>query len=262
MTKLRVSGFLSHMANELCNRHNLNAEEKLSQIVLTLNPKHFSAYATLALICRDSGRLPEARIYAKRAIDGMDIFDEEYNDIPVPEHISNPKHINDVRNELQSILALTPDEKELVKEWTPTKEQEEAVEGLDEILKCLGEILCIRYRTMFPADPAHTIVLRASTVLNELVVENLRGEQVGFYHHNSEFVDREKREVMILEEVRKGVLDFLVAKGGYYQSLGIPLAELWINEAKKIDTNIHIPKTLEEVRKTIESCLTWYQEHG
>ena len=91
MTKLLVSGFLSQMANELCNRHVLDAGEKLSQIVLTLNPKHFSAYATLALICRDSGRLPEARVYARRAITGMDSFDEGYKDIPVPEHIANPE---------------------------------------------------------------------------------------------------------------------------------------------------------------------------
>ena len=114
---------------------------------------------------------------------------------------------------------------------------------------------------MFPADTAHTIVLRASTVLNELVVEDLRGEQVRFCRDNSEFVEREKREVMMLEEVRKGVLDFLVAKGGYYLSSGIPFAEPWINEAKKVDTNIDIPKTLEDVRETIESCLTWYQQY-
>jgi len=261
MTKLRVSGFLSHMANELCNRHILDAGEKLSQIVLTLDPKHFSAYATLALICRDSGRLGEARVYAQRAITGMDSFDEGYKDIPVPEYIANPEHITDTRNELHSILALTPDEKEIVKEWTPTREQEEAIDGLDEILKCIGKILCIRYRTMFPADPAHTIVLRAFTVLNELVVKDLRGELVRFYRDNSEFVEREKKEVMMLEEVKKGVLNFLVAKGGYYLSSGIPFAEPWINEAKKVDTNIDIPKTLEDVRETIESCLTWYQQY-
>ena len=262
MTKLRVSGFLSHMANELCRRHNLDAGEKLSKIVLTLDPKHFAAYATLALICRDSGRLGEARVYAKRAITGMDSFDEGYRNIPVPEYIANPKHLTAFCDELHSILALTPDEKEIVKEWTPTKEQEKVIEGLDEILKCIGEILCIRYRTMFPADTAHTIVLRASTLLNELVVENLRGEQVRFYRDNSEFVEREKIEVMMLKEVKKGVLDFLVAKGGYYLSSGIPFAELWINKAKKIDTNIDIPKTLKDVQEAIESCLTWYQEHG
>jgi len=65
----------------------------------------------------------------------------------------------------------------------------------------------------------------------------------------------------MLEEVRKGVLDFLVAKGGLYQSWGHPDADTWISEAKKIDPEIAIPTSLEEVQKIIDRYLIWYQQH-
>lgn len=262
MINLRVAAFLSNVANDLCKRHILDAGEKLSQIVLTLRPKYFPARMTLALICCESGRFSEAREYAQRAIIDMDSFDEEYKDIPIPEYIANPKHLADLRAMLHSI----PDKIELFKKYMEgqavPKEQKEAIDGLDEILKHLFAILLVRYRTIFPADPAHTIALRAGVVLNELVVENLRGDQVEFRRANTEFADREKREVMMLEEVRKGVLDFLAAKGGLYLSWGHQDADTWISEAKKIDTDIDIPNTLEEVRETIKSCLTWYQQHS
>jgi len=136
-----------------------------------------------------------------------------------------------------------------------------AIKGLDEVLKCLFTTLLGRYYTMFPRDPKEINRHKAGVVLNELVVEDLRGDQVGFRRVNAEFVDHEKREVMMLEEVRKGVLDFLVAKGGLYQSWGHPDADTWISEAKKIDPEIAIPTSLEEVQKIIDRYLIWYQQH-
>lgn len=143
---------------------------------------------------------------------------------------------------------------------TIPKEQENAMEGLNEILKCLFATLLDRYYTTFPTDSKDTNRHRAGVVLNELVVENLRGDQVEFRRANAEFVDREKSEVMMLEEVRKGVLGFLSAKGGLYLSWGHPYADMWISEAKKIDPDIDIPNTLEEVQETIDHCFAWYQQ--
>ena len=142
------------------------------------------------------------------------------------------------------------------------KKQQKAIEGLDEILKCLFATLLDRYYAAFARDPKETNLHRACVVLNELVVENLRGDQVEFRRANAEFVEREKREVMMLEEVRKGVLGFLAAKGGLYLSWGHPDADTWISEAKKIDPQIHIPNTLEEVQETIHRCLAWYQQRA
>jgi len=140
--------------------------------------------------------------------------------------------------------------------------QEEAIEGLNEILKCLFATLLDRYYNTFPTDPKDINRHRAGVVLNELVVEDLRGEQVEFRRANAEFGDREKSDVMMLEEVRKGVLGFLAAKGGLYLSWGHPDADTWISEAKKIDPDIDIPNTLEEVQETIERCLACYQQRA
>jgi len=136
-----------------------------------------------------------------------------------------------------------------------------AIKGLDEVLKCLFATLLGRYYTMFPKDPEESNLHRAGVVLNELVVEDLRGDQVEFRQANAELVDREKREVMMLEEVRKGVLSFLAAKGGLYRSWGHPDADIWVSEAKKIDPEIAIPAFLEEVQGIIVRYLVWYQQH-
>ncbi len=140
------------------------------------------------------------------------------------------------------------------------KEQEDAIEDLDKILKCLFGTLLDRYYTTFTTDSKETNRHRAGVVLNELVVKNLRGDQVEFRHSNAEFIDREKTEVMMLEDVRKGVLCFLAAKGGLYQSWGHPEANMWISQARKIDPDVAIPTSLEEVKEAIDRYLVWYQQ--
>jgi hypothetical protein len=251
MTNLHVATFLTSVANDLCKRHILDDGEKLSQIVLTIRPKHLGAHATLALIYFETGRLSLAREHARKALSGMDSLVKEFKDASIPADVVNLRDpgFQHTHNLLKSISDFP-------------KDVEEVIDGLDEILKHLFKILLVRYRTAFPEDQSHTIALRASVVLNELVVEDLRGDQVEFRRNNPEFVDREKKEVMLLREVKKGVLDFLVAKGGYYRSLVRPGADIWISEAKKIDARISIPNTLEEVRELIDSCLNWYQQHS
>jgi len=140
------------------------------------------------------------------------------------------------------------------------QDQLEAIDGLDEILKCLYVMLVSRYLAMYPTEPKEIIRDMAGVVLNELVVEDLRGDQVAFRQTNAEFVDREKEEVMKEEDVRKGILAFLSAKGGLFQARRHPAASTWISEAKRLDRRIDIPNTVGEVLETIEHCLAWYRD--
>lgn len=138
---------------------------------------------------------------------------------------------------------------------------EKAIKSLDEVLKCLFATLLNRYYTTFPTDPKDINRHKAGIVLNELVVEDLRGDQIKFRRANAEFVDCEKKEVMMLKEVRKGVLSFLVAKGGLYRSWEHPNADKWINEARKIEPAISVPASLKEIQNVIDRYLLWYQQH-
>jgi len=138
MTKLRVTAFLLHMANELCRRQIFDAGEELAKIVLTLDPKFFTAYATLALICRDTSRFEEARKYASQAIAGMNSFDQLYKDAPTPpEYICDPQHIADLRDELNSISTQSANERKSA-EKRISEEQEKVIDGVTNLLMTSG----------------------------------------------------------------------------------------------------------------------------
>jgi len=82
------------MGNELVRRHIIEDAEKTFQIVLSLRPEHFAARAMLAVICYDSGRLSEARKYARRAIADMDNHVEQYKDVDIPKHIFDAEYFS------------------------------------------------------------------------------------------------------------------------------------------------------------------------
>ncbi len=142
------------------------------------------------------------------------------------------------------------------------RKQKRAIEGLDHILAWIFIVLMERYQHMFPDDLRERNRHRAGVVINELVVEDLRGDQVQFRRENSGFIEREKEEAIRLDCISKGVLSFLVAKGGLYKSWGHPDADIWITEAKKMESNIAIPSTVKDVQELIDRCLAWYQDHA
>lgn len=129
------------------------------------------------------------------------------------------------------------------------------IKGLDEILLYLFSRLLDRYTEMFPTQSRQSSMQRAGVVLNELVIENLRGDDVEFRRDHAEFIDKEKKEVMLIDNIRACVLDFLAAKGGLYQCVSHPSATIWISGAKKVDSNVVIPDTLKKVKLRIETCI-------
>ena len=133
-----------------------------------------------------------------------------------------------------------------------------AIESLNDILKCLFAALLDRYYSKFPEDDRETNLTRAGVVLNELVGADLKGEEVRFRQANAEFIDREKAEVMNEDDVRTGVLAFLAAKGGLYQSWGHSDAQKWIRKAEMLDPEVDIPGTLTEIQEAIDGCLARY----
>jgi hypothetical protein len=78
---------------------------------------------------------------------------------------------------------------------TRRKEGQQAdtiIRGLDLILKDLFVTLADIYESEFPTDTENNNLMIAGTVLNELVIEELRGEQVAFKESNADFIKREK----------------------------------------------------------------------
>jgi len=133
------------------------------------------------------------------------------------------------------------------------------INQLDELLKKIFAVLTDMYKDRFANDSPEKAFRRAGTLLNELVVENLRGKQVEFKANNSDFVNEEKSRLLEIEEVRKGILSFLIGKGALYRSWGHEDAEIWLNKAIELEPSIEIPNTLEEILKVIEDSLFFYE---
>lgn len=138
------------------------------------------------------------------------------------------------------------------------KEGEEAdtiIRGLDVILETIFVELADIYRSEYPADPEETNLMRAGTVLNELVIEELRGEQITFKEMNADFIRGEKSRLLKLERIRNGILTFLAAKGAFYQDMNSPKAMIWVNGAKELDPMVIIPNSREKIIESIEAYL-------
>ena len=129
------------------------------------------------------------------------------------------------------------------------------IKGLDLILRELFTTLVDVYKHKFPSDTEETNLMRAGTVLNELVIEELRGEQIAFKEKNADFIKREKIRLLKLERIRKGILSFLTAKGAFYRYMNSPKAIIWINGAKELEPGIIIPSSLDKVIETISTYL-------
>lgn len=138
------------------------------------------------------------------------------------------------------------------------KEGEQAdtiIKGLDLILKNLFVTLVDIYEGEFPTDTEETNLMRVGTVLNELVIEELRGEQIAFKDKNADFIKREKIRLLKPERIRKGILSFLTAKGAFYRYMNSPKATIWVNGAKKLEPSIIIPSSLDKIIETISTYL-------
>jgi len=142
------------------------------------------------------------------------------------------------------------------------KKREKVIEGLDDILKYLFIILVDIYRNMFPNDPDECNLHRGSIILNELVLEDLRGDQIEFRNNNADFINREKSRVIELENVKRGIVHFLIAKGAFYRILGNPKSDIWITEIKRLRPDVIIPDTIDEILEIIENCIKYYEETG
>lgn len=138
------------------------------------------------------------------------------------------------------------------------KEGEQAdtiIKGLDLILRQLFVTLLDIYKGEFPTDTEETNLMRAGTVLNELVIEELRGGQIAFKEKNAAFIKREKIRLLKLERIRKGILSFLTAKGAFYRYMNSPKAIIWVNGTKELEPSIAIPSSLDKIIETISTYL-------
>ena len=268
-----LAGFLTSVGNELGRQGAMrqdisfwNDAVQVYQAALELKPDHYPAHMGLATTYLLMGRNHEAQAEASRVVQDLDndIAGGKFANLPGELAVAE-EHMKEARSTFQAIADGSAMEEITRRSRVIPKKQEDAIEGLDEILKCLFAILIDRYCTMFPTDPEKTNLDRAAVVLNELVLEDLRGDHVQFRSANAEFVDREKKEVILFENVRRGVLDFLAAKGGLYHSWGHPAADIkadiWISEARRVEPDITIPSTVEEAQDVIDQCLLWYQQH-
>lgn len=129
------------------------------------------------------------------------------------------------------------------------------IKGLELILKGLFVTLADIYKGEFPTDTEETTLMRAGTVLNELVIEELRGEQIAFKEENIDFIKREKIRLPKMERIRKGILSFLTAKGAFYRYMNSPKAIIWINGVKELEPGITIPGSLDKIIDTISTYL-------
>ena len=128
---------------------------------------------------------------------------------------------------------------------------------LDAILRELFITLADIYRDKFPSDVEENNLERAGIILNELVLEELRGTQVAFKENNADFVNKEKTRLLEIEKVRKGILSFLIAKGALYKYKNHPKANIWINGARELEPGIIVPSRLDEIREVIEKYLSY-----
>jgi hypothetical protein len=129
------------------------------------------------------------------------------------------------------------------------------IEGLDLILKNLFMQIVVIYTSEYPHDAQETNLMRAGTVLNELVIEELRGEQIAFKEKNTDFIKSEKIRLLKLERIRKGILSFLTAKGASYKYVNNPKAIIWVTGAKELAPNITIPDSLDKIIELIKTYL-------
>lgn len=131
-------------------------------------------------------------------------------------------------------------------------------EQLDEILKILFAIILNIYKNKFPLDEKEKNLQRASTVLNELVLAQLKDESVAFKNNNANFIETEKKRLLEIEEIRKGLLDFLIAKGAIMKIWRCTESNMWIDRAKELKPSIDIPVAMGEILKVIKNCLSYY----
>ena len=141
------------------------------------------------------------------------------------------------------------------------KEQEDIIDGLDNILKCLYIVLLNLYKAEFTNDSDETNRLRAGVILNELVLEELRGNQVDFKSQNINFINKEKKKVLETSGIRRGIVSFLAAKGALYKNWEHSKADLWINEAKRLHPDVIIPKSSSDILQEIDNCLLYYKQN-
>lgn len=134
------------------------------------------------------------------------------------------------------------------------------IEGLDTILEELFVILLDLYKKKFPSDDEQNNLQRAGVVLNELVLEELRGEQIAFKENNTDFINNEKTRVLKIDKIKIAVLTFLKAKGALYKSWESPKADIWINEAQELEPSVVIPDTQNEIQEIIEKYLSYVSE--
>jgi len=266
LTNVKIATLLTSMASQLCQRHIVDDGEEVLQITVTLRPKHYPARMTLALLYYESGRLSEAREQARRALTDWDTFKEQYKDVPSPpEYIVGPKEYEEFFLSLMQSIAegKTFDKAGTVTKPPPKPSQRErtlkVIDRLDLILWEISKVVLSLYLERFPDDSERHNFTRVGTVVNELVKEKLRGEQIKFKGNNPYFVAEEKNKLLGMEKVRKGVINFLVAKAALYKSWGHSDADIWIERAKELEPDVEIPGTLDEISRVIESCLSYYE---
>jgi hypothetical protein len=139
------------------------------------------------------------------------------------------------------------------------EQQNRMINNLNNILKCLFAILLDLYKTEFPHDSPKTNMHRAGVILNELVLEELRNHQLEFKNQNLTFVNTEKNRVLERDDIRRGIISFLAAKGALLRTWGHPDADRWISEARRLEPDVHIPRTLKDISKEISNCLSSYR---
>jgi|GEM_PF-3228233 len=138
------------------------------------------------------------------------------------------------------------------------KEGEQAdaiIRGLNLILETLFITLLDIYESKFPTDIHKTNLMRAGTILNELVKEELRGEQNAFKDNNKDFINRETIRLLKLERIRKGILSFLAAKGAFYQYMNSPKSIIWVKAAEELEPEVIIPDSLDRIIEVINKYL-------
>ena len=141
------------------------------------------------------------------------------------------------------------------------KEQEDITNGLDNILERIYVILLNRYKAEFANDPDETNRHRAGVILNELVMEELKGKQIDFKNQNKDFIDKEKKKMLETSGIRRGIVSFLAFKGALYKNWKHSKADLWINEAKRLHPDVIIPKSPNEILQEIDNCLLYYKQN-
>lgn len=141
------------------------------------------------------------------------------------------------------------------------KKQKEIIQKLNLILKCLFIVLLDIYKSKFPNDFDENNMHRAGVILNELVLYDLSEDQAKFKKDNIDFIRKEKDRVIKCENINRGIISFLKAKGALYKTWNHPKASIWIDEARRLQQNVIIPTTLSEISKEIYNCVKYYREN-